>query len=121
VVGAAAAVVTGVVEAEVVDTIRLVEAGQVVTIRVAAWDIIHLLVEAVEDIVVHVEAAAAEAEVVMVVMVVVAPIVHLRVPVPAPVLPGEHVTEQYSFELSEMSYLHFGFGQIITTLFKFPG
>jgi hypothetical protein len=90
--GVAAAAGTLVVGVEVVDTIRLVEAGPVVTIQVAVVDIIHLLVEAVVDTAVHVEEAAA-AEVAM---VLVAPTVRLRVPVPAPAVPGEYTKDQNS-------------------------
>jgi hypothetical protein len=93
VVGVAAAAVTR-VGAEVVDT-RLVEAGPVVTIQVAVVDIIHLLVEAAVDTAVHVEAAAE------VVMVLVAPIVRLRVPVPAPAVPGEYTKDQNSLNFSK--------------------
>lgn len=88
VVGVAVAVGSGVVGAVAVDTIRLVEAGTVVTLQEAAVDITHLL-GAVVATVVHVEAAAEE------VIVVVAPIVRLRVPVPAPALPGEYREDQF--------------------------
>jgi hypothetical protein len=88
VVWVAVVVGSGVVGAAAVDTIRLVEAGTVVTLQVAAVDITHLL-GAVEGTVVRVEAAAEED------IVVVAPIVPLRVPVPAPALPGEYKEDQY--------------------------
>jgi hypothetical protein len=88
VVWVAVAVGAGVVGAVAVGTIRLAVGGTVVTLQVGAVFFTHL-VGAVVGTAVYVEAAAEE------VMVVVAPIVRLRVPVPAPAVPGEYRDDQY--------------------------